>query len=256
MLVRALDRFSVAGRVALVTGGNRGLGKAMARGLAEAGADVVIAARDEEALAAALPEILVGTGGRGGYVVADFNDRSAADVVAERALEQFGRIDIVVSNAGANEPEAIGAITDENWDMVHTVHLYTAMALTRALSPGMRERGWGRFVYVSSGLGYKGMERRSAYTSVKSALMGLARSAAIDLGPFGITVNCIAPGAFRTNALRHLTEAQRAQFEQVGALQRAADPDELVGPLLLLVSDAGSYISGSTLLVDGGWLIA
>jgi NAD(P)-dependent dehydrogenase (short-subunit alcohol dehydrogenase family) len=251
----ALDSFSVAGRVALVTGGSAGLGKAMARGLAEAGADVAIAARRRDVLDGALAEILDGTGRRGLAVVADFSRRGEAERVAREVLGELGRVDILVSNAGANTPQAIDEVTDEVWDQVLDTHVHTAMALTRALAPQMKQRGWGRVVYISSGLGVKGMERRSAYTTAKSALMGLARSAAIDLGPFGITVNCLAPGMFLTDALRWLSDEQRSQLEAAAALERAAEPEELVGPLLLLASDAGSYLSGTTLLVDGGWLI-
>ena len=251
----ALDSFSVAGRVALVTGGSAGLGKAMARGLAEAGADVAIAARRKDVLEEAFAEILDGTGRRGHAVVADLSRRGEAERVAQEVVGALGRVDILVSNAGANVPEAIDEVTDEIWDTVLNTHVHTAMALTRALAPQMKERRWGRVVYISSGLGFKGMERRSSYTTAKAALMGLARSAAIDLGPYGITVNCLAPGMFLTEALRWLTDEQRTQLESAAALNRAAEPEELVGPLLFLASDAGSYVSGATLVVDGGWLI-
>jgi NAD(P)-dependent dehydrogenase (short-subunit alcohol dehydrogenase family) len=134
------------------------------------------------------------------------------------------------------------------------VHVRSAMALTRALVPGMTERGWGRVVYVSSILGFQGMEGRSAYSAAKSALQGLARSNAVDLGPHGVTVNCIAPGAFDTAAVHRLSPEQRSAVDGRSALLRRARPEELAGPILLLASDAGSYITGTTLVVDGGWL--
>jgi NAD(P)-dependent dehydrogenase (short-subunit alcohol dehydrogenase family) len=248
------ELFSVEGRVALITGGSKGLGKAMARALALAGADILIVSRGEEELAAALPEILDGTGRRGAYLQADLAQRAEATRVAEWALARFGAVDILVNNAGGNFPERTEEITDDAWDHVLGVHVSSAMALTRALVPGMKERGWGRVIYVSSILGFQGMEGRSAYSTAKSALQGLARSNAVDLGPHGITVNCIAPGAFDTAAVHRLSPEQRSAVDGRSALLRRARPDELAGPILLLASDAGSYITGTTLVVDGGWL--
>ena len=251
----ALDSFALEGKVAFVTGGNAGLGKAMARGLAEAGADVAIAARRKDLLDEALAEILDGTGRRGFAVAADLSERREPDRAAREVLEALGRVDVLVSNAGANTPQPIDEVDDDTWEGVLNVHVRAAMALTRALAPQMKERRWGRIVYISSGLGFKGMAGRAAYTSAKAALLGLARSVAVDLGPYGITANCICPGMFLTDALRWLDEEQRARLEAAAALERAAEPRELVGPLLLLASDAGSYVSGTSLVVDGGWII-
>jgi NAD(P)-dependent dehydrogenase (short-subunit alcohol dehydrogenase family) len=253
--VASLESFSLAGKVAFVTGGNAGLGKAMARGLAEAGADIAIAARRKDVLEEALAEILDGTGRRGVAVAADLSQRGEPDRAAREVLDALGCVDVLVSNAGANTPQPIDEVTDDAWEAVLDVHVRAAMALTRALAPQMKERGWGRIVYISSGLGFKGMAGRAAYTSAKAALLGLARSVAIDLGPYGITANCICPGMFLTDALRWLSDEQRAQLEAAAALERAAEPSELVGPLLLLASDAGSYVSGTSLVVDGGWII-
>ena len=243
--------FDLTGKTALVTGGSKGLGKAMARALAQAGADVVIVSRHEDELHAALPEILEGTGGRGFYVVADLAQRSSAERVAREA----GRVDILVNNAGSNTPQPIDEITDEAWDQVLEVHLWTAMALTRAVAPQMKERGWGRVIHISSILGFMSQPGRGTYSAAKAALQGLARGSASDLGPHGITVNCIAPGAFVTEmGERNWTEEQRAVLAARTALGRWARPEELAGPILLLASDAGSYVTGTTLVVDGGWL--
>src|SRR5436190_6509961 len=184
------DLFNLTGRTALVTGGSKGLGKAMARALAQAGANVVIVSRNGDELEAALPEILDGAGGTGAYVVADLTDRGAAD----RVVREAGRVDILISNAGFNEVQAVDEITDDGWDGVLGVHLHAAMALTRAVAPQMKERGWGRIVYTGSILGSTSLPGRAAYSAAKSAVQGLARAAAIDLGAFGITVNSIAPG--------------------------------------------------------------
>jgi NAD(P)-dependent dehydrogenase (short-subunit alcohol dehydrogenase family) len=247
--------FDLTGRVALVTGGNKGLGKAMARGFAEAGADVVIASRHESELKAALDDILAGTGRSGAYCAADVSVRDDVKRLAAFAVEKMGRIDILVNNAGMNAPQAIDAITDETWDRVLEVNLTSVMGLTRELVPQMKERRWGRIVHISSIMGQVSKERRNVYSATKSALMGLARASALDLGPFGITVNCIAPGPFLTDMpMSVLSDAEKQVFADRTALGRWARPAELVGPVLMLCSEAGSYVTGQTVFVDGGYL--
>src|SRR4029079_2682038 len=165
----AADLFDLTGRVALVTGGNKGLGKAMARGLAEYGADVVIASRHELELKAALDEILAGTGRRGAYCVADMASRADVKNLAPVALDTTGQVDILVNNAGMNAPQAIDEITDETWDRVVEVNLNSVMSLTRAVVPQMKERRWGRVIHVSSVLGQTSKEKRNAYSATKAA---------------------------------------------------------------------------------------
>jgi NAD(P)-dependent dehydrogenase (short-subunit alcohol dehydrogenase family) len=248
--------FDLSGRVALVTGGSKGLGKAMARGLAEAGADVVISSRHEGELKPALGDILSGTGRRGQYVVADMTKRADVRRLADEATRAFGKVDILVNNAGSNDPQPIDAITDESWDKLLELNLTSVMALTRALVPGMKERRWGRIIHISSIMAYISKEKRNAYSATKSALLGLARASALELGSFGITVNCIAPGPFLTDLpMSLLSQAERDEWSKVTAVGRWGDPKELVGPVLLLASDAGSYITGESLIVDGGFVI-
>jgi NAD(P)-dependent dehydrogenase (short-subunit alcohol dehydrogenase family) len=247
--------FDLTGRVALVTGGNKGLGKAMARGFAEAGADVVIASRHEDELKSALDFILDGTGRRGAYCVTDVSVRDDVRKLAQFALDKMGRVDILVNNAGMNAPQAIDAVTDDTWDRVLEVNLSSVMALTRELVPQMKERKWGRVVHISSIMGQVSKEKRNVYSATKSALMGLARASALDLGPFGITVNCIAPGPFMTDMpMSVLSGPEKQAFADRTALGRWAEPGELVGPVLMLCSDAGSYVTGQTIFVDGGYL--
>jgi NAD(P)-dependent dehydrogenase (short-subunit alcohol dehydrogenase family) len=247
--------FDLTGRVALVTGGSKGLGKAMARGFAEAGADVIIASRHENELRAALAEILQGTGRQGRYIVADLSRRAEAARLAREAEGAFGKVDILVNNAGTNKPQAIDAITDAAWDEVLEINLNSVMALTRAVVPGMKARRWGRIIHISSVMGFVSKEGRHIYSVTKSALIGFARSCALDLGPFGVTVNCLAPGPFLTDLPGGLlSEAEKKVFAGRTAVGRWADPRELAGPALLLASEAGSYITGETLVVDGGYL--
>jgi NAD(P)-dependent dehydrogenase (short-subunit alcohol dehydrogenase family) len=251
----SLDIFKVTGKVALVTGGSKGLGKAMARGLAAAGADVVISSRHEEELRPALEEILQGTGRRGRYLVADLSRRGEAERLARAALDQMGRIDILVNNAGTNIPQPIDSIKDADWDKVLELNLSSVMALTRALVPQMKERRWGRVIHISSVMGFVSKAGRNVYSATKAALLGLARASALDLGPFGITVNCIAPGPFLTDLPKGLlSEEEKLEFARWTAVGRWANPEELVGATLLLASDAGSFITGTTLVVDGGVL--
>ena len=154
-----LDVFDLTGKTALVTGGSKGLGKAMARGLAEAGADIVISSRHEDELQAALAEILKGTGRRGRIVVADMSRREAIAPLAKAALELTGRIDVLINNAGTNKPEPIDAITDEAWDHVLQINLSSVMSLTRALVPQMKARGWGRVIHITSVLAFLSKEK-------------------------------------------------------------------------------------------------
>jgi NAD(P)-dependent dehydrogenase (short-subunit alcohol dehydrogenase family) len=247
--------FDLSGRVALVTGGSKGLGKAMARGLAQAGAAVIVSSRSEAELEKAASEISRGLETRVEYIVADMTDRAQVDRLASVSLDRLGRVDILVNNAGSNAPQAIDEIRDEDWDNILELNLSSCMRLTRLLAPQMKQRGWGRVIFISSVLGLGGKERRSSYCSTKSALLGLTRAAALDLGAFGVTVNCIAPGPFVTElSERILSETQRQVFAETTALGRFGRPEELVGPALLLASEAGSYITGTTLVVDGGAL--
>ena len=247
--------FDLTGRVALVTGGSRGLGKAMATIFAESGAAVVISSRHKSELQAAAAEIRDKTGGQVEPIVADMTRRDDVQRLADAAVAAMGRIDILVNNAGANVPQAIDQIRDEDWDRLVELNLTSCMALTRALTPGMKERRWGRVIHISSIMGLVSTAGRNAYSATKAALLGLARASALDLGPFNITVNCIAPGPFATEMpMSILSPEQQAALAARTALGRWARPEELAGPALLLASEAGSFVTGTVLIVDGGAL--
>ena len=247
--------FDLGGRVALVTGGSRGLGKAMATIFAESGAEVVISSRHESELEAAAAEIREKTAVRAEYIVADMTRRDDVQCLANTAVARMGKIDILVNNAGSNLPQAIDQIRDEDWDRLLELNLTSCMALTRALAPGMKERRWGRIIHISSIMGLVSTAGRNAYSATKAALLGLARASALDLAAFNITVNCIAPGPFATEMpMSILSPEQQDALAGRTALGRWARPEELAGPALLLASEAGSYITGSVLVVDGGAL--
>jgi NAD(P)-dependent dehydrogenase (short-subunit alcohol dehydrogenase family) len=249
------DLFGLKGRRALVTGASRGLGKAMARGFAQAGADVAICSRNEEELKSALREILAGGGARGEYFVADLAVRGQTEELARVVLSRFGGVDILVNNAGTNIPQPVDRIADQAWDLTLELNLTSAMVLTRALTPGMKERRWGRVINISSVMGLASKAGRHSYSASKAGLIGLTKSGALDLAPFNVTVNCIAPGPFLTDlTARVLNEDQRRVAAERTAMGRWGRPEEIVGAALLLAGNAGSYITGSVLLIDGGLL--
>lgn len=247
--------FDLTGRCALVTGGSRGLGKVIARAYAEHGAAVMICSRNAEELESAAREIGEGLPVRVEWLTADLSQAEESQRVADETLSRLGRVDVLVNNAGSNIPERADRITDENWERIIELNLSSAMRLTRALLPQMIERKWGRVIHVSSVLGLGGKLGRSTYSATKAGLIGMTRSSALDVGQFGITVNCISPGPFLTDLpLRVLTEAEKADFGQRPALKRWGNPEEIAGAALLLGTDAGSYITGTSLLIDGGVL--
>jgi len=167
--------FDLSGRVALVTGGSRGLGKAMATIFAEAGASVVISSRHETELQAAAAEIRDKTAARAEYIAADMTSRNDVRRLADEAVERMGKIDILVNNAGFNVPQPIDQIRDEDWDRLVELNLTSCMALSRALVPGMKERRWGRVIHISSIMGLASTAGRNVYSATKAAHVEAAR---------------------------------------------------------------------------------
>ena len=245
--------FDLSERVALITGGSKGLGKAIARGYAEAGANVAISARSETELAAARAEIIDGLEIRCEYYVADMTDRTAVSELADRVVDQFGKVDILVNNAGSNEPQTLIETRDQSWDRIVELNLNSCMILARHLAPGMVERGWGRIIHMSSIMGLTSNSGRGAYSATKAALIGMTRAHALELGPHDVTVNCIAPGPIMTDLpMNLLSDEQKQNFADRTALQRLGDPVDVVGPALMLAGESGRNVTGAVIVVDGG----
>lgn len=247
--------FDLTGRAALITGGSKGIGKAIARGLAEAGADIAISARHVDELKKATQEIQEGLKVRVEYHVTDMNDRQQADELAGWAQRTLGRIDILFNNAGSNRPQPLVEIQDKDWDDIIELNLTSCMRLARSLAPGMIERKWGRIIHLSSVMGLASNPGRGCYSATKAALLGMARAHALELGPHGITVNSIAPGPIATDLpMSVLNDQQKKKFQELTAVKRWGQTADIVGPALLLASDAGAFITGNVILVDGGML--
>ncbi len=243
------------GRTALITGGSRGIGQAVARGFAEAGAQVMISARHEDTLQSAAKEIGQGLDTEVLYAVADMTDRDSVDRLAEHARGRLGHVDILFNNAGTNEPQTLLETSDETWDRLLEVNFTSCMRLARALAGDMIERKWGRIIHTSSVMAFASNPGRGLYSATKAALVAMSRAHALELGPHGVTVNCLAPGPILTDLpLSLLDEDQQQVFANRTALLRWGTVEEMVGPVLLLASDAGGYITGSVINADGGML--
>jgi gluconate 5-dehydrogenase len=255
-----LDRFKLTGRCALVTGGSRGLGLEMARALAEAGAEVIIAGSDEAHLQSA-SATLCGEGHAVKTVQADLSRPEEAERLCDVLLREFPPIDILINNVGGRR---INTPTEdlplEDWRRILDLNLTQAFILTKRLGAAMMPRAWGRIINISSINALwpgKAMRGRSYETS-KGALTMFTKAVAADWAAYGITVNAIAPGPFLTDANRRWI-GERPQFEQEVAdsipMGRWGRPEEISPLALYLASDASSYMTGSVLVIDGGKLL-
>jgi 3-oxoacyl-[acyl-carrier protein] reductase len=238
-------------RVALVTGGSRGIGKAIALALAEAGAAVAVNYRQRKDEAASVVEAIHQRGGRSLAVEADVSIGAAVTAMVRDIEEQLGPIDILVNNAGMAETRGLDDITEEDFDRTLSVNLKSAFLCIQAVLPGMRARRWGRIVNISS-IAARGQGAVSvAYNASKAGLEGLTRGYAGRLAPEGVTVNAVAPGLTDTDMGKPLIEAGIAARIPVG---RVGTGDEIAKAVMLLVGDA--YITGQTLAVNGGALFS
>ncbi len=247
--------FDLTGKVAMVTGGGRGIGKVAAEALGAAGAKVVITGRRDEYLAPTVEE-LTKQGIACAKVVADVTQPDDVGRAIETALEAFGQLDILVNNAGQTWGQATEAMPFERWQKVIDVNLNGMFLMSQAAGLHMLERGSGRIINVSSVAGLVAGDHRGvhtiAYNTSKAGVIAFTRTLAMEWGRRGVNVNAIAPGWFPTRMASASINAFRQQFEDRTALGRLGDLDELRGAFVFLSAPASSYVTGQTLVVDGG----
>lgn len=252
---QAVAGLGLAGRVALITGGSRGIGKAIAERLAEAGAHVVINYKSDEAAATETVTALARRYRVEALAVrSDVCDVSGAEHLIDAAKEKFGRLDILVCNAGIWEGAAVEEITEELWDHVIDVNLKGTWTVCRAAVPMLKRQGWGRIVIISSTAGQRGEANVSNYAASKGGQIAFTKSLAVELARHGVTVNAVAPGWVETEmtAGAFTDESFRASVESSIPVGRIATPDDVALPVLFLCSGWARHITGEVLNVNGG----
>ncbi len=236
------------GKTALVTGAARGIGNTIAKEFARAHANVVICDIDQAAVEAAACEI--GAGALG--VKADVTNSHDIDALFEQAVARFGRVDVLVNNAGVTRDTLRVRMDERDWDMVLDINLKGAFLVTKAAARVMMKQRSGRIVNISSVVGLTGNAGQVNYAASKAGLIGLTKSAAKELCGRGITVNAVAPGFIESEMTAKLPEAARQAFLSQVLINRAGQPADVAAAVLFLASDAASYITGQVLAVDGG----
>ena len=246
--------FSLTGRVAVVTGGNSGIGEGMATALAFAGARVVLLARDParlESVAGSLNQ----AGCQAAWVSADLGDRAEVARAASEAAALFGEPDILVNCAGVNLRPPLGELTEDQWDSTLAVNLTAPFLLGQRFGPGMARRGWGRIINVTSQQAHRAFSNSGGYGASKGGLAALTRSQSEAWAPSGVTVNAICPGFVPTRLNAHVAAdpALSAALARRTMVGRNGEPSDFAGAAVFLASPASSYVTGQTLFVDGGF---
>lgn len=252
-----LDRFALTGRVAIVTGGTKGLGRAMATGLAEAGADVAVISRHADQASAVAAEIATATGRHvRGYgcdvIVPDQVEATVAQIV-----DDLGRVDILLNNAGINTRGPIDGLTLEQFREVQEINVTGPWLMCRAVAPHFKGQKSGRVINIGSTLSVIALADRTPYASSKGAILQMTRALALEWAPYGITVNCMMPGPFATEMNLGIKNdpAQFAAFVAKVPLGRWGELEEIQGLAVFLASDASSFITGAAIAIDGGWTV-
>ncbi|MEV7281462.1 SDR family oxidoreductase [Streptomyces sp. NPDC093111] len=247
------DLFSLAGRTALVTGGSSGIGKAIARALAGAGASVVVVARREAELKAAVDE-LTAAGAEAAWVSADLSRRDGVRAAAEEAVGKFGEPDILVNSAGINLRPPLSELSEDVWDTTMAVNLEAPFLLGQRFGPGMAERGFGRIIHVTSQQAHRAFVQSGAYGVSKGGLESLARSQAEAWSPYGVTCNTLVPGFVMTPLNERLSSDPEKVTELAARTMvgRNGIAEDFEGAAVFLASRASAYVTGQAVFVDGG----
>ena len=246
---------SLAGKNAVVTGGGRGIGRAYAKAFAAAGATSVIAERDLHS-GQAVAEEIAADGGRAVAIATDVADTASVQEMSERVAGELGGADILVNNAAFFadiDMKPFHDIPDEEWDHAMNVNISGCFRCAKALTPQMRAKGWGRVVNISSSVVEMGRSNYMHYVTSKSALVGMTRAMARELGDFGITVNAVMPGLVKTEVSRKTTNDD--VIKQIAAQQcvkRVGAPNDIAAVVVFLATESASFVTGQTILVDGG----
>jgi NAD(P)-dependent dehydrogenase (short-subunit alcohol dehydrogenase family) len=254
---KGIDLFRLDGRVALITGGSKGLGEAMAGALASAGADVVLTSRHRAEAAAAADRVSAEYGHRALAIEADVTNDAEVAAMVEQSIAALGHIDILVNNAGINIRKPTLELSEAEWQEVMATNLTGPFLVSRAVAPQMIERGWGRIINMGSIQSFIAMPGRPAYNATKGGLMQLTRTMALEWAHQGVNVNALCPGPFDTplnRSLRDNPAAYQAFLSKI-PLGRWGDPTELGGAIIFLASEASSFVTGAALMVDGGWTV-
>ena len=249
------DTMKLDGKIALVTGGSKGLGYRMALALAEAGADVALCSRNGGEAEQAAAEIRSLTGRKALGLGCDVTDKSSVLSLKGDVEAEFGKVDILLNNAGVNVRKPTVELTEEDWDSVIDISVKGSFFCSQAFMPGMIERKWGRIVMLGSIMSFVAIAGRAAYASSKSALLGMTKALALEGAAHGVNVNCLCPGPFETPMNRVLMDdpvAYQAFLAKI-PMGRWGQPEELGGAIVFLCSNASSFMTGTSLTIDGGW---